>query len=81
MSLQNHGSKSETLINAKPEARGASISEVGKLKMQEKPGEKKILFKKKIGRKQTIISLKRLLLFLHLQYLRDIERANRSSTQ
>lgn len=40
MSLQNHGSKSETLINAKPEARGASISEVGKLKMQEKLEEK-----------------------------------------
>lgn len=46
MSLQNHGSKSETLINAKPEARGASISEVGKLKMQEKPGEKKSCLKK-----------------------------------
>lgn len=49
MSLQNHGSKSETLINAKPEARGASISEVGKLKMQEKPGEKKSCLKKKSG--------------------------------
>lgn len=51
MSLQNHGSKSETLINAKPEARGASISEVGKLKMQEKLSEKNPVKKKKIREK------------------------------
>lgn len=49
MSLQNHGSKSETLINAKPEARGASISEVGKLKMQEKLSEKNPVKKKNSG--------------------------------